>query len=313
MTDHPQHVPTEKIQIRKLTQTIRERRPVQKQVTIIIPTLGRDILEECLVCIALGESWPEKLVLVDQGENESVRDWVSYLNSMGLQTEHIFCPPKGKSFAANLGAEHVETRFIGFTDDDCLVHTQWLETMAGTLSNEPEWFVTGRVDPAGNETLSIVTTENASVHTSPGLLFDHLAGGNMGVATDIFKEVGGFDVDLKTSEDGELAYRALRAGYSIAYVPEMIVRHYGWRTPEQEFTRLQNYARGHGLFYGKYLRKGDLRILLRTFIHLLRALRRWLKGWLKGDKQQAMAGYEYLSGLLPGVFGGLLNKRDVFL
>ena len=67
----------------------------------------------------------------------------------------------------------------------------------------------------------------------------------------------------------------------------------------------RDYARSHGGFYGKYLRKGDWFIALRVVVHHLRALRRWVRGAVTGDQEAARIGRAYLTGLLPGIVVGL--------
>ena len=57
-------------------------------------------------------------------------------------------------------------------------------------------------------------------------------------------------------------------------------------------------------FFGAYLRRGDLFIALRIPVHLLRAARRWLVGILRGDRDLAINGRAYVSGLWPGLRAG---------
>jgi GT2 family glycosyltransferase len=81
---------------------------------------------------------------------------------------------------------------------------------------------------------------------------------------------GAFDEHLETAEDNDLCYRWLQAGRRLWFEPEMVIWHHDWRTPEQLTEHYVAYWRGTGAFYGKHLRRGDLRIL--SFIwHDLRA------------------------------------------
>jgi GT2 family glycosyltransferase len=125
----------------------------------------------------------------------------------------------------------------------------------------------------------------------------------MGTSMSIVERVGLLDEDprLRTAEDGDWAYRALRAGVPIVYAPEVAVRHFGWRDEGKRAIQYRDYARSHGGFYGKYLRQGDWFIAVRAVIHHLRALRRWVRGAVTGDREQALYGRAYLTGLLPGI------------
>ena len=133
-----------------------------------------------------------------------------------------------------------------------------------------------------------------------------MSGGNMGMPTALRASVGPFDEDpcVRTAEDVEFSYRALRAGVPIVYAPEVVVAHLGWRGTEERVTQYLDYARSHGGFFGKYLRRRDGFIVIRAATHLLRALRRWLVGRLRGDRELALNGRAYVVGLWPGIVAG---------
>jgi GT2 family glycosyltransferase len=135
----------------------------------------------------------------------------------------------------------------------------------------------------------------------------------MGVAVDSVRVVGLFDEDpcLRTAEDGEWSYRALKAGVPIVYAPDIVVEHIGWRDKSQRLVQYEEYARSHGGFYGKYLRKGDWLIALRVALHYLRAFRRWMKGLMKGDRELASCGRAYFIGLLPGIIAGMRSRKTL--
>jgi GT2 family glycosyltransferase len=128
----------------------------------------------------------------------------------------------------------------------------------------------------------------------------------MAVAKAVVDRLGGLDEDrcVRTAEDGEFAYRALRAGIPIVFAPEVVVTHIGWRDEQQRSRQYESYALSQGGFYGKYLRRGDLFIALRAGVHLVRALRRWAIGGFRGDHEVARNGRAYVLGLLPGIRAG---------
>lgn len=197
------------------------------------------------------------------------------------------------------------------TDDDCFVEPDWLQNMQHRLQTNPEWIITGRVEPKGNETIAIVQLREQLLQFRPRVKFDLFVGGNMGAAMEIVQRVGPFDEDplLQTAaEDIEWGYRALRKGVPIAYAPEVAVSHFGWRADVEKFDRLKSYAHGHGSFYGKYMRRMDMFILLRATAHFMRAVRRWIVGTLTHNPEQALAGRAYCMGLIPGIVAGFQSK-----
>ena len=289
-----------------------ESKPVLDDISIIIPTVGRDILEQSLFRILSGSAWPGCLIVVEQGSNPNVARMLKRVQEVGIRVRHILSRQRGRSAGINRGLEQTPTRFVAITDDDCFVEECWLSNMATKLHQHPQAVITGRVEAAGAEMVIVVTSLTPSIQNRPRLKFDSMSGGNMGAALDIFRKIGLFEEDpvMATAEDAEWSYRALRNGITLRYEPDIVVAHYGWRDVEKRIEQYRDYARSHGGFYGKYLRKGDLFILIRALLHLLRALRRWINGWLKGDLDYASIGRAYCLNLPSGMLAGMRSKMQ---
>jgi GT2 family glycosyltransferase len=279
-----------------------EPKPVLDDISIVIPTIGRPILEQCLFWILLGSAWPACLIVVEQGSSKNVASWLSYVQALGIRVKHIHSNEHGRSAGINRGLEQVDTRFVAITDDDCFVEHDWLINMANKLRLNPDGVITGRVEAAGKNVIVVVTA------TRP---FDSMSGGNMATSLAVFRKVGLFEEDpvMATAEDAEWAYRALRKGIPIRFEPEVAVAHFGWRDLEERDEQYHHYALSHGGFYGKYLRHSDLFILLRSFVHLGRSFRRWIYGKIAGDAESALNGKAYFWGLLPGIVNGLRSHH----
>lgn len=290
-----------------------ERKPVLEDISIVIPTLGRPVLEECLVKILTSTHWPQALIVVHQGDEPIIKSWAELVHEKGIHAIYISSTERGKPAAINIALSRTQTRFVCMIDDDCFVDPDWLRNMHTRLQMKPDWIITGRVEPAGNETVAVVQSRVASVQFHPRLKFDMFVGGNMGAAMEVVRHVGLFDEDpllRNAAEDVEWGYRALRKGVPIAYAPEVAVSHFGWRDEIGKSDRFKSYAFGHGAFYGKYLRRGDLFILARATGHFLRALRRWITGTLRSDKELARLGKAYCLNMLPGILAGIRSKAN---
>jgi GT2 family glycosyltransferase len=284
-----------------------ERKPVLEEVTVVIPTVGRPILEESLDHIVSGTAWPGKIIVVDQSSSSEAAEWLERLRFIGIDAEHVPSSQRGRAAAVNRGMERVQSRFVAVTDDDCFVQPEWLENMAAKLRENPDAIITGRVETAGDEpVLVVVNSLTPAVQRRPRLRSDSMCGGNMGAAIDVIQRVGLFDEDpsLRTAEDCEYSYRALRSGTPIFYAPDVVVRHFGWRKETERAIQYRDYARSHAGFFGKYLRQGDWFILLRVLIHFLRATRRWVRGVLTADRDLALNGRAYVTELFPGIVAG---------
>jgi GT2 family glycosyltransferase len=180
--------------------------------------------------------------------------------------------------------------------------------MRESLEANPGSVISGRVDAAGDEAaIAVVTETRPAVYRRPRLSFDAMSGGNMGTSMDVVARVGPFEEDprLRLAEDCDWSYRALRAGAIIVYAPEVSLRHVGWRDDRERAEHYRAYARSHGGFYGKHLRRGDWFIALRAAYHLVRASRRWLRGLLLGDRDRRSRGWAYMTELIPGILTGL--------
>ena len=285
-------------------------KPVLDDISVVIPTLGRPILEQSLYHLLIGNAWPAFLIVVDQGRNPDVAHWMESVRQTGVAVKHIRSSQRGRSAGINRGLEKTDTRFVAITDDDCFVREAWLRIMVTKLRQSPEAVITGRVEAAGEDMIVVVDSQVASVQSRPKLKFDSMSGGNMGAPLDVFRKVGLFDEDpvMATAEDAEWAYRALRKGIPIRYEPDVVLAHFGWRDTKKRVEQYRHYALSHGGFYGKYLRRGDWFMLARAAGHLARALRRWVRGTISGNAELAMLGKAYCLNLLPGILAGMRSK-----
>ena len=285
---------------------------IDNDLTLVIPTLGRDMLRRTLASVRAAAVRPARVVVVDQGRKPEIAALAQELTASGLETLYIPSTSCGRSAGLNVGIAQVETRFVAITDDDCLVAPDWTARLADRLRRHASAIVTGRVDEGDGEVqLSVVTSAVEEIQHRPRLRFDRLSGGNMGMPLEVARRVGPFaeHPSMRTAEDAEFAYRALRLGVPIVYAPEVVVQHVGWRDLEQREEQYRSYGLSQGGFFGRYLRQGDAFMALRVVVHLLRASRRWLVGALRGDADVARNGKAYVTGLLPGLRAGWRGGR----
>lgn len=287
-------------------------RPVLGDISIVIPTLGRAILESCLCCIVEGSTWPAAVIVVDQGRNSDVARMLQDAGKLGLNTVYIPSDQRGRSAGINRGLEQVRTEFVAITDDDCFVSADWLERMVRNLRREPETILTGRVELAGNDDapFSTVVSREPRRYTKRQLKVHPFIGGNAGLSMAVVKRIGLFDEHpcLASAEDSDYGYRALGHGIPIAYDPEVVLYHYHWRDAKQRAARYADYARSQGGFYGTHLRHWDPLILFQAARDLVRSPVRWLRGLLLRDRELIENGRASTLNLLPGIVAGWRRK-----
>jgi GT2 family glycosyltransferase len=286
--------------------------PVLEDVTVVIPTLGRPILEACLRWLADGSHWPACVTVVDQGRLPVVASWLEKLEEAGLNTRYVPSAQRGRAASINRGLEHVATRFLAITDDDCLVSESWLACMSDHLHREPEAIITGRVELAGSDEVdfSTVTSRQPKRYERPQLRVHPFIGGNVGLAMALVAHIGAFDEHpcLQSAEDNDYGYRALRLGIPIVYDPEIVLFHYHWRDAGQRAARYRDYSRSQGGFYGTHLLDGDPLVWLQAGRDLVRGPVRWLRGLARRDEDMAERGRADTLDLLPGMIAGIRRR-----
>lgn len=286
---------------------------IDRDMTVLIPTVGREILRECLTALVNGERLPGTIIIVDQSSSPLIREMLRPAEHKGISTTHVCSNERGRSVGLNRGLQRVTSRFVAVTDDDCVPDSNWIAALGDHLRDRSERVYTGRVTTKGAEpVLGSVTRDKTSIARKPSLVFDRLSGGNMGLAMEIFGKVGLFDEDpcVRYSEDGEWAYRALRHKVEIAFVPDVVVCHVGWRNESERVEQYRGYGRSQAAFFGKYLRRGDLFMLLRSGIHVTRVVKRWLTGVVRRDTELAVNGRMYTLQFAPGLLAGFRSKIE---
>lgn len=289
---------------------IGSQRPIARDVTVIVPTMGGPVLQGCVESIAAGTVWPAHLVLIDQSDG-SASPWAQAMRDQGLDVSHIVSKQIGISAATNRGLEHVRTSYVAITHDDCRVRKDWLERLAARLADVGDAIVTGRVEPEGDGiVLTVKTADEPATYTAPLLNGDVLFPPNMGFAVRLLNRIGWFDEhpSLATAgEDNEWAHRALRAGVAIVYEPTITVGHLARHSPEDLPGLYRRYSRGQGAFYGTWLRRRDPFIACRVARDLLRAPWLLLRGVVTRNPELIAMGRGEVTGLLPGILAGLRN------
>jgi GT2 family glycosyltransferase len=286
-------------------------RAIAADVTLLVPTLGGQLLEGCLRSITAGTMWPAQLVVVDQSALGTAADCVEAVREQGIAALQIRSSHVGISAAMNQGLQHVATTYVAVTHDDCRVRPDWVERLSARLAAVGDAIVTGRVEPQGDGlVLTIKVDPKPAVYTAPRLTGDVLFPPNMGFPLRLVDRIGPFDEHLSLAtagEDNEWAHRALRAGVPIVYDPSAVVGHLARYRLEDLPALYRRYARGQGAFYGTWLRRGDRFIARRAARDLLRAPWLLLRGVATGNRELVSMGRGEITGLLPGIAAGLRN------
>jgi GT2 family glycosyltransferase len=222
------------------------------------------------------------------------------------QLRYTFEPRQGKSFALNTGLAVSRGAIIAFTDDDCIVHPEWLRTIAEEFRSDAALAcLGGRVEllDANAAGLAIRPARKRAAITTETFQIQYpaLIGCNMAVRRAAVQRVGAFDVKLgpasraKAAEDLDWGYRLCREGFKAVYAPDVLVYHDHGRASEHAVLLAERgYVMGRGAFYCKHIARGDTYVLRSAWYELYSDVRDILRG--KAIRKTARMIYWLLRG-----------------
>ena len=134
---------------------------------------------------------------------------------------------EGRSAARNAGAEAARADVLVFIDDDITIGPGFVEDHLRAQKEWPGVLATGAIRLPDETALTPFgrfrrQLEQIGVPRGRGLTprRNFCAAGNMSIRRAVFRELGGFDGELESGEDQDLALRHTARGGLIAYIPE---------------------------------------------------------------------------------------------
>jgi GT2 family glycosyltransferase/glycosyltransferase involved in cell wall biosynthesis len=200
--------------------------------SIIIPTYNRPVqLAACLTALA-DLHYPAgrfEVIVVDDGSVEPVAGVVELFRNR-LSISAIKQANAGPAAARNLGVKHARGAWLAFTDDDCLPHPDWLQTLGRHLERHPDWLVGGRTVNGLRENLCSTTSQlivevvyrHYNKRPEDARFF---ATNNLAMSRELFRAMGGFDERFTTAEDRDFCDRCIDRGVQMLYASNSVVCH----------------------------------------------------------------------------------------
>lgn len=239
-------------------------------VTIAVCTRDRTAsLRQCLDALMELDYPNLDILIVDNApRTEETKHMVL---GRSAKVRYVREPRPGLNWARNRAVLEATGEIIAFTDDDAVVDTRWVSSLAGVFAEDPAVMaVTGLVVPYELETEAQILFEKyggfgrgftrrwCRVDLEAGERVSYHGTGQFGTGANmafrriVFERIGYFDpaLDVGTVTNGggelDMFFRVLKEGYALVYEPAAIVRHRHRREYSQLRTQLTH--NGTGLY-----------------------------------------------------------------
>lgn len=273
------------------------------KVSLIVATVGRTSELHRLLMSLVSQTYTNlELIVVDQNGDDRLHEILAPFRGR-LTIIHI-TSQLGVSRARNEGMKSMTGDIVGFPDDDCWYPQDLLSTVVRSLEQYRCDGVTGRV----------ICQDEANVYSK----FDGTAGPvsltnvwRRACAVTIFltrriiETVGGFDETMGPGagtpwvggEDIDYPVRAMKAGFSLLYLPEIQVFH---PNPfDQGWEKMANRAYMYGAGIGRVWKKHGFPLWIVAY-YLIRPLGGTFICLVMGERSKAKYHWNALRGRLSG-------------
>ena len=189
--------------------------------TVVVPTLGRPCLADCLAALAAarGPAPHEVVVVADVPAERLPEVEEAVRGSAGVLADRtrVRCGGgRGPAAARNTGARHAATTWVAFLDDDVRVAEDWAERLTADLAAAGPG--TGGVQGRLRVPLPADRRPTDWERGTAGLEQAAWATADMAYRTEALRRAGGFDERFPRAfrEDADLALRVMDAGWRLA-------------------------------------------------------------------------------------------------
>jgi glycosyltransferase involved in cell wall biosynthesis len=203
--------------------------PMESIVSIIITAYNSG--PELLAALqsAHAQTWPTKeVIVVDDGSESSKADWIKEACNTFPDTQLIRQSNQGLSAARNFGAEAALGDFLSFLDHDDVWQLEFLEKTLLPLQSNTHLGATfcciEHMTHGGSPTGKKSRPKLLGLTIQDFLISDPVCcGSSFVVRRQTFKEVGGFDSEMKRAETPDFFIRMLAINWGIEGIPEALV------------------------------------------------------------------------------------------
>ena len=199
------------------------------EVSIVIPTFNRQKSLLGTLDSLFNQTFPQEnfeIIIVDDGSTVDISCIINEIKKIHQNIRYFKQKNRGAASARNLGISNSNGDIIGFTDDDCIVSSNWIELAVESMHDLKLCGVQGITLPQKKILKIKKIFYFADVATITGKEKHHSYGaGNIFYRKKNLIEVSGFDEKLLFAEDDDLAFNLIKKGYIIHFNRNMVVYH----------------------------------------------------------------------------------------
>ncbi|HIK00154.1 TPA: glycosyltransferase [archaeon] len=181
-------------------------------ISVVIPTLNEEkYLEICLLSLenqTLPRNKYEVIVVDGRSKDNTIKIAKRYADKV------IFQKGKGAANARNHGIRAATHDIIAYVDADLILAKDWLEKAVKVFEDTRVVCVSGRTLPQEQHIYSWINFTIADVYAKICYYtkLPNVMGPHMSFKKDILKKCGGFNEEIPTLEDYEIAFRIVKYG-----------------------------------------------------------------------------------------------------
>ncbi len=294
-------------------------------VSVVVPTRNRaHRVADCAKSILAVDGFVD-LIFVDQSDDRATEEALSKIRDARLR--YVRTETRGVTNGRNVGIRASQSDLIAFTDDDCRVHSDWIQNIQKIFASDSSVAVVcGRV-VVPDEIKHLGYAEGFEPRERqwqfryPPIGQDWGITANMSLRKSVVDKVGLFDpmlgagAPLRSGGEPDFLFRVLRAGMKVVNASEVVVDHYGIRKPGEEFRKLIiGYNAGTAAAFFKHIRLGDPEAAGVYFRFLGSTLARVGRNVLKGQRPTGLNSLlAFMSGTLASYKFGIDRERREYV
>lgn len=260
----------------------------QPGVTVVLCTRNRGpSFAATLDSLLAMEPPADAILVIDQSDDPHSRDAMAALCDVGTaRVRYTRQDAVGLARARNLGLAESPTDLVAFTDDDCTVPVDFVDTLRSAATRWPTaglLFGSVRAGPH-DERAGLIPCTGRDAPFVAHRVAQQAELGAMGACMVLRRSAlpaaHGFDPCLgagsafHAAEDTDLILRALELGIAVVETPSMHVVHHGFRSWDDVRVLADHYLFGTAAVYAKHMRRHPLDMS----VLLARVAVRWWRG-----------------------------------